>query len=63
MRVSTEVNERDRLRRAGNELGPGLAHVTSDLLALPKPGDDWTVRDLVSHVVGESIMSVPPSRR
>jgi uncharacterized protein (TIGR03086 family) len=46
------------LRRAGSEFGRRLADVTPDQLSRPTPCAEWTVRDLISHVVGESIMSV-----
>ena len=46
------------LRRAGSEFERRLAAVRVDQLLQPTPCEEWTVRDLVSHVVGESIMSV-----
>ena len=46
------------LRRAGSEFERRLADVTPDQLSRPTPCAEWTVRDLISHVVGESIMSV-----
>jgi uncharacterized protein (TIGR03086 family) len=46
------------LRRAGSEFERRLADVTPDQLSRPTPCEEWTVRDLISHVVGESIMSV-----
>ena len=46
------------LRHAGSEFRRRLADITPDQLSLPTPCEEWTVRDLISHVVGESIMSV-----
>ena len=46
------------LRRAGSEFERRLADVTPDQLLRSTPCAEWTVRDLISHVVGESIMSV-----
>ena len=46
------------LRHAGAEFERRLAAITPDQLLQPTPCEEWTVRDLVSHVVGESIMSV-----
>jgi uncharacterized protein (TIGR03086 family) len=46
------------LRLASAEFERRLATITPDQLLLPTPCEDWTVRDLLSHVVGESIMSV-----
>jgi uncharacterized protein (TIGR03086 family) len=46
------------LRRAGAGFERRLAAVRPDQLMRPSPCDEWTVRDLVTHVVGECIMSV-----
>jgi len=46
------------LRRVGSEFERRLTSVTPDQLSRPSPCEEWTVRDLISHVVGESIMSV-----
>jgi uncharacterized protein (TIGR03086 family) len=46
------------LRHAGAEFERRLLATTPDQLLQATPCDEWTVRDLVSHVVGESIMSV-----
>ena len=46
------------LFRAGAEFDRRLGAVTPGQLLQPSPCEGWTVRDLVSHVVGESIMSV-----
>ena len=46
------------LSRAGAEFERRLGAVTPGQLLQPSPCEEWTVRDLVSHVVGESIMSV-----
>jgi uncharacterized protein (TIGR03086 family) len=46
------------LRRASSEFERRLTGVASDRLLWPSPCEEWTVRDLISHVVGESIMSV-----
>ena len=45
------------LRRARSEFERRLAGVRPDQLPRPTPCAEWTVRDLISHVVGESIMS------
>jgi uncharacterized protein (TIGR03086 family) len=52
------MDEMPLLHRAGAEFGRRLAGVTSDQLQQPSPCEEWSVRDLVSHVIGESIMSV-----
>ena len=52
------MDEMALLRRAGSEFERRLAGVTPDQLSRPTPCAEWTVRDLISHVVGESIMSV-----
>ena len=52
------MDEMALLRRAGCEFERRLADVTPDQLSLPTPCAAWTVRDLIGHVVGESIMSV-----
>ena len=58
MRDRTTVDEIALLRRAGCEFQRRLAAITSYQLLQPTPCKEWTVRDLVGHVVGESIMSV-----
>ena len=45
------------LRHAGAEFEHRVAAITPDQLLQPTPCEEWTVRDLVSHVVGESIVS------
>jgi uncharacterized protein (TIGR03086 family) len=45
------------LRHAGVEFARRLAAVTPGQLSQPTPCEEWTVSDLVRHVVGESIMS------
>jgi uncharacterized protein (TIGR03086 family) len=52
------MDELSLLRHAGGELGRRLADIAPDQLTRPTPCEEWTVRDLISHVVGESIMSV-----
>jgi uncharacterized protein (TIGR03086 family) len=52
------MNQIALLRHAGAEFERRLFAVTSDHLLQVTPCDEWTVRDLVSHVVGECIMSV-----
>lgn len=52
------MNEMALLRRAGAEFERRLAAITPNQLLQPTPCDQWTVRDLLSHVVSESIMSV-----
>ena len=52
------MDEMALLRRAGSEFERRLTSVTPDQLSRPSPCEEWTVRDLISHVVGESIMSV-----
>ena len=46
------------LPRADVEFARRLAGTTPDQLQGPTPCEEWTGRDLVNHVVGESIMSV-----
>jgi uncharacterized protein (TIGR03086 family) len=46
------------LRRASAEFKRRIAAIRPDQLLQPTPCDEWTVRDLTCHVVGESIMSV-----
>jgi uncharacterized protein (TIGR03086 family) len=46
------------LHRAGAEFERRLAGVTCHQLLEPSPCGEWLVCDLVSHVIGESIMSV-----
>jgi uncharacterized protein (TIGR03086 family) len=45
-------------RHASAEFEGRLVTVTRDQLLQPTPCEEWTVHDLISHVVGESIMSV-----
>ena len=45
------------LRHASAEFEHRVAAITPDQLLQPTPCEEWTVRDLVSHVVGESIVS------
>jgi uncharacterized protein (TIGR03086 family) len=52
------MDEMALLRRAGSDFERRLAGVTPGQLSRPSPCEQWTVRDLISHVVGESIMSV-----
>jgi len=52
------MDEMALLWRAGSEFERRLADVTPDRLTRPSPCAEWSVRDLISHVVGESIMSV-----
>jgi uncharacterized protein (TIGR03086 family) len=53
----TTMDERSLLRHAGAEFGRRLVDITPDQLTQPTSCEEWTVRDLISHV-GESIMSV-----
>jgi len=46
------------LARADAEFERRLAGVTPDQLGRPSPCSEWTARDLLNHVVGESVMSV-----
>jgi uncharacterized protein (TIGR03086 family) len=46
------------LRRGGSEFGRRLVDITPVQLTQPTPCEEWTVRDLIHHVVGESITSV-----
>jgi uncharacterized protein (TIGR03086 family) len=52
------MDEMALLRRAGSEFERRLTSVTPNQLSRPTPCAKWTVRDLISHVVGESVMSV-----
>ncbi len=52
------IDEMALLRRAGSEFERRLTGVRPNQLSRPSPCEEWTVRDLISHVVGESIMSV-----
>jgi len=52
------MDEMVLLRRASSEFGRRLTSVTPDQLSRPSPCEKWTVRDLIKHVVGESITSV-----
>jgi uncharacterized protein (TIGR03086 family) len=52
------VEEMALLPRAVSEFGRRLTGVVPDQLSRPSACEEWTVRDLISHVVGESIMSV-----
>jgi uncharacterized protein (TIGR03086 family) len=52
------MNKNALLRRAGVEFEHRLAAVSPDQMCLPTPCQEWTVRDLINHVVTESIMSV-----
>jgi uncharacterized protein (TIGR03086 family) len=56
--MSTHNDPNSLLRHAGAEFERRLAAVTPAQLSQPTPCEEWTVSDLVSHVVGESIMSV-----
>jgi uncharacterized protein (TIGR03086 family) len=57
-RSENSMNENALLRRAGAEFERRLAAVSPDQLRQPSPCAEWTVRDLINHVVAESIMSV-----
>jgi uncharacterized protein (TIGR03086 family) len=52
------MNANTLLHRAGAEFERRLAAVTPDQMRQPSPCEEWTVRDLINHVVAESIMSV-----
>jgi uncharacterized protein (TIGR03086 family) len=52
------MDEISLLRHAGAEFGRRLADIAPDQLTQSTPCEEWTVRDLISHVVGECIMSV-----
>ncbi len=52
------MDEMAPLRRAGSEYEPGLADISPDQVSRPTPCAGWRVRDLISHIVGERIMSV-----
>jgi uncharacterized protein (TIGR03086 family) len=52
------VDEIALLPRADAEFGRRLTALTPDQLQRPSPCEEWTARDVINHVVGESIMSV-----
>ena len=52
------MDENALLARAGAEFERRLATVSPDQLPHPTPCAEWTVHDLLNHVVGESLMSV-----
>jgi uncharacterized protein (TIGR03086 family) len=52
------MNKNALLRRAGADFERRLAAVSPDQMRQPTPCEEWTVRDLINHVVAESIMSV-----
>lgn len=52
------VDQLALLPHADVEFGRRLAATTPDQLQGSSPCEEWTGRDLVNHVVGESIMSV-----
>jgi uncharacterized protein (TIGR03086 family) len=52
------MDEISLLRHASAEFGRRLADIAPDQLTQSTPCEEWTVRDLISHVVGECIMSV-----
>lgn len=56
--MTTTTDSRTLLHRAIDTFGDRLATAHDDLGA-PTPGDDWTVRDLLGHVVDEELW-IPP---
>lgn len=52
------MEEMALLRRAGYEFERRITGLAPAQLGRPSPCEEWTVRDLISHVVGESILSV-----
>jgi uncharacterized protein (TIGR03086 family) len=49
----------DRYQRASVRFGDLVHMVRDDQWDLPTPCADWTVRDLVNHVAGENLWTVP----
>lgn len=50
---------RELHRRATTEFGDRVHMVADDQWSLPTPCEDWTVRDLVGHLVHENRWAVP----
>lgn len=57
--MTTTTDSRTLLHRAIDTFGDRLATVGHDDLGAPTPCDDWTVRDLLDHVVDEELW-IPP---
>ena len=49
----------DLYRRTVDGWADLVGRVGADQWSLPTPCEDWTVRDLVNHVTGESLWAVP----
>ncbi len=56
--MSPPTEQMAQLSRASAEFERRLDAVTPGQLLVSSPCEEWTVRDLVRHVVGESVMSV-----
>ena len=52
------MNGAEALERSGREFRQRLVEVESDDWARPTPCDEWSVRDLVNHVVGGNLRYV-----
>lgn len=57
--TATTTDPRDLLHRAIDAFGDRLANLDHDDLAAPTPCADWTVRDLLDHVVDEQLWAPP----
>ncbi len=52
------MNDKALLHRAGAEFERRLVAVSPNQMQQPSPCAEWTVHDLINHVVAESILSV-----
>jgi uncharacterized protein (TIGR03086 family) len=55
----TDVDVREQHRRASGTFGAYVHQVKDDQWGAPTPCADWTVRDLVNHVVNEARWTSP----
>jgi uncharacterized protein (TIGR03086 family) len=54
------MNHMEQLRRARVEFERRVAQVRPDHLVLPTPCSDWTVRQLLAHVIGGDYRYIAP---
>lgn len=57
--MTTTTDPRDLLHRALDAFGDRLAVLDHDDLDAPTPCADWTVRDLLDHIVDEELWAPP----